>query len=244
MSNERKKMVAGNWKMNGNRELLDTFKQHLVVPSMVDVVLCPPAVYLPLAHSDNYAVGAQNISEHEKGAHTGDVSISMLKDINVQYVILGHSERRQDHAESNELVAEKVNIALNNEVTPILCIGEPLEVRDSGEVFSYVQAQLDAVVKLCGDKFFEKAVVAYEPIWAIGTGKTASPEQAQEVHEFIRTHLSKTDALAQKMRILYGGSVNAQNAAELFAQADIDGGLIGGASLKVDDFNVICQAAS
>ncbi|WP_371193360.1 triose-phosphate isomerase [Glaciecola sp. SC05] len=243
MSHVRKKMVAGNWKMNGNRALLEQFKQHLIVPDNTDVVLCPPAVYLANAVGSHYKVGAQNISEHEKGAHTGDISCSMLNDLAVHYVILGHSERRQDHNESNELVAQKVKCALNAGLTPIFCIGEPLEVRESGEVFAFVQAQIDAVVNICGNEFFEKAVIAYEPIWAIGTGKTASPEQAQEVHAFIRTHLSKTNSDAQKMQILYGGSVNADNAAELFAQADIDGGLIGGASLKVDDFNIICQAA-
>jgi triosephosphate isomerase len=189
-------------------------------------------------------VGAQNISEHEKGAHTGDISADMLNDIGIEYVILGHSERRQDHNESNDLVAQKVLVALNKGLTPILCIGEPLDVREAGEVFQFVQKQIDAVVDLCGTAFFNKAVVAYEPIWAIGTGKTASPEQAQEVHAFIRAHLAQMNDSAQSMQILYGGSVNAKNAAELFAQPDIDGGLIGGASLKVDDFNVICQAAS
>jgi triosephosphate isomerase len=244
MSTTRQKMVAGNWKMNGNLALIDEFKQNLKVPVTADVVICPPATYLPLAKGAHFKVGAQNISEHEKGAHTGDISADMLNDVGIDYVILGHSERRQDHGESNVLVAQKVQHALNKGLTPIFCIGEPLEVRESGGVFSFVQAQIDAVVKLCGDAFFERAVIAYEPIWAIGTGKTASPEQAQEVHAFIRSHLAKSNALANNMQILYGGSVNAKNAAELFAQPDIDGGLIGGASLKVEEFNIICQAAS
>jgi len=243
MSNERKKMVAGNWKMNGNRALLEQFKQDLTVSDNADTVLCLPSVYLPLASDSQFAIGAQNISEHEKGAHTGDISSAMLLDLGVEYVILGHSERRQDHQESNELIAQKVKRALADGLKPIFCVGEPLEVRESGDVFAFVQAQIDAVLSICNESFFENAVVAYEPIWAIGTGKTASPEQAQEVHAFIRTHLSNSNKLAEKMRILYGGSVNAQNAAELFAQADIDGGLIGGASLKIEDFNAICRAA-
>lgn len=243
MNQARKNMVAGNWKMNGSLALLEQFKQQLVVPDAVDVLVCPPAVYLSNATGGPFKVGAQNISEHEKGAHTGDISTAMLGELGVGHVILGHSERRQDHGETNELVAQKVKRALIDGLTPILCIGEPLEVREGGDVFAYVQAQLDAVVDACGSDFFAKSVIAYEPIWAIGTGKTASPEQAQEVHAFIRKHLSKTNDSANQMQILYGGSVNAQNAAELFAQPDIDGGLIGGASLKVDDFNVICQAA-
>ncbi|MFC4699086.1 triose-phosphate isomerase [Glaciecola siphonariae] len=244
MSTERKYMVAGNWKMNGNRALVDDFKKNLAVPSAVDVLICPPAPYLSLFDGAEFLVGAQTISEFEKGAHTGDVSASMLADLGVNHVILGHSERRQDHGESNEQVAAKVKLALDSGLTPILCVGEPLSVREAGEVNAYVQQQIDAVLDVCGDRFFDKAVIAYEPIWAIGTGKTASPEQAQDVHAFIRAHLLKSSSAAQQMRILYGGSVNAQNAKELFAQADIDGGLIGGASLKVDDFNIICQAAS
>lgn len=243
MSQVRKKMVAGNWKMNGNQALLTEFQDQLIAPQNTDVVICPPALYLAMASNSHFALGAQNMSEHEKGAHTGDISSEMLRDLCIPYVILGHSERRQDHNESNELIAQKVKRALNDGLQPIFCIGEPLEVREAGDVFAFVQAQIDAVLAVCDDTFFARAVVAYEPIWAIGTGKTASPEQAQEVHAFIRAHLSKSNELAQGMRILYGGSVNAQNAAELFAQADIDGGLIGGASLKIDDFNAICQAA-
>ena len=245
MSTTRQKMVAGNWKMNGNLALIDEFKQNLKVPVTADVVICPPATYLPLAKGAHFKVGAQNISEHEKGAHTGDISADMLNDVGIDYVILGHSERRQDHGESNVLVAQKVQHALNKGLTPIFCIGEPLEVRESGGVFSFVQAQIDAVVKLCGDAFFERAVIAYEPIWAIGTGKTASPEQAQEVHAFIRDLLRKNNAdIAESTSILYGGSVKGSNAEELFGQPDVDGGLIGGASLKVEEFNIICQAAS
>nr|WP_136252477.1 triose-phosphate isomerase [Ningiella ruwaisensis] len=241
---ERKKMVAGNWKMNGNADLVKQFMLEINAPENVDVIVCPPFVYLAQFDSQPFALGAQNMSEHEKGAHTGDISAHMLKELGAEFVILGHSERRQDHNESNELVAQKVKHALINGLKPILCVGEPLDVRENGDVFAYVQKQIDAVVSLCSEDFFDKAVIAYEPIWAIGTGKTASPSQAQEVHQFIRQHLAKTNEKAQRLQILYGGSVNADNAKQLFAQDDIDGGLIGGASLKVDDFNVICQAAS
>ncbi|WP_395344159.1 triose-phosphate isomerase [Ningiella sp. W23] len=244
MANTRRKMVAGNWKMNGDTALLSLFKAQLKSPENVDVVICPPAVYLSESMGADFAVGSQNISQHESGAHTGDISVAMLNDLGVTYAIIGHSERRQDHGESNELIGEKVNLALNAGIKPIFCIGEPLEVREQGTVFAYVQAQIDAVLDACGEQFFDNSIIAYEPIWAIGTGKTASPEQAQEVHAFIREYLSEKNEAAQDLRILYGGSVNASNAAELFAQADIDGGLIGGASLKIDDFTVICQAAN
>lgn len=244
MSQQRKKMVAGNWKMNGDLALIEQFKETLKTPSNVDVVLCPPAPYLLKAIGGDYDLGAQNVSEFEKGAHTGDISNGMLNDIGVNYVIIGHSERRQDHNESNELVALKAKAAIDAGIKPIFCIGEPLEVRESGDVFAFVQAQLDAVVECCDARFFEQAVIAYEPIWAIGTGKTASPEQAQEVHAFIREYLASHSEHAQAIRLLYGGSVNASNAEALFAQNDIDGGLIGGASLKLEDFKVICQAAN
>jgi triosephosphate isomerase len=244
MNEARKKLIAGNWKMNGNRELLDVFAQQLNVPKNVDVLLCLPTPYLALASNVPCHLGAQDCSAYEKGAHTGDISVAMLQDVSAEFVILGHSERRQDHGECNNTVAAKVAHVLRSDITPILCVGEPLHVRDAGDVFSYVQAQIDAVLSACDDTFFDKVVIAYEPIWAIGTGKTATPEQAQEVHHFIRSYLVQKDPLAQKIRILYGGSMNASNAEQLLAQADIDGGLIGGASLKVDDFNIICQAAS
>ncbi|MBT1452025.1 triose-phosphate isomerase [Glaciecola sp. XM2] len=245
MSEVRRKLVAGNWKMNGDRALLNTFIEQLNVPQSADVLLCLPYPYLGLASQNKFSIGAQDCSEHEKGAHTGDVSLQMLQDLSVEYVIIGHSERRQDHNESNAVVAKKMANALSSNIKPILCIGEPLEVRENGDVFAYVQAQLDAVLAQCGDAFFEKlTTIAYEPIWAIGTGKTATPEQAQEVHGFIREYLTQKNAKASQMRLLYGGSLNASNATALLAQKDIDGGLIGGASLKIDDFNVICQAAS
>lgn len=244
MVKKRKSMVAGNWKMNGNMALLNEFDSKLQTANNCDIVICPPSAYLSHASTLQFAIGAQDISQHESGAHTGDISSGMLQDLGIRYVILGHSERRQDHGESNDLVAEKVERALNDGLVPICCIGEPLSVRESGELFSYVQAQIDAVLERCGNEFIERGVLAYEPIWAIGTGKTASPEQAQEVHAYIRAHLLKSSDAAQNMKLLYGGSVNANNAKLLFAQSDIDGGLIGGASLKIEDFNTICQAAS
>lgn len=243
MNKARKKLIAGNWKMNGNRELLNVFTQQLIVPESVDALLCLPSPYLAFASDSLLKVGAQDCSEHENGAHTGDISTAMLQELSVQYVILGHSERRQDHNESDAIVAAKIARVLQSDITPILCVGESLAIREAGQVFAYVQGQIDAVLEVCGDKFFDKAVIAYEPIWAIGTGQTATPEQAQEVHHFIRSYLVQKNPRAEQMRILYGGSMNASNARHLLAQADIDGGLIGGASLKIDDFNMICQAA-
>ena len=241
----RKPLVAGNWKMNGSKSLVTEFINTLRVPSNVEVVVCPPSCYLSLCDNASFSLGAQNVSAFDKGAHTGETSLTMLKEFGVNYVIVGHSERRENHAESNNIVASKVKAILDAGLTPILCVGEPLDVREAGGVFDFVKAQLDAVAVECGSNYVENAVVAYEPIWAIGTGETASPEQAQEVHEFIRNELGKLDAsAAQKIQLLYGGSVNASNADELFAQKDIDGGLIGGASLKVNDFTAICQAAS
>ncbi len=245
INSQRKPFVAGNWKMNGSNELVESFCSNLASSPAVDVVICPPAVYLSKFSHAEFAVGAQNASEFAAGAHTGEISLSMIAEAGCKYVILGHSERREGHNESNEVVARKVKATIAAGLTPILCIGEPLEVRESGGVFDFVKAQLDAIANECGVNYIKNSVVAYEPIWAIGTGKTASPEQAQEVHAFIRKELAALDAsAAANVRILYGGSVNAANASELFAKTDIDGGLIGGASLKIEDFTTICQAAS
>lgn len=242
---QRKPFVAGNWKMNGNSELVDSFIAQLASNSAVDIVICPPAVYLGNFANAQFAIGAQNASEFTSGAHTGEISLGMIAESGCKYVILGHSERRENHAETNDLVARKVKATIAAGLTPILCIGEPLSVRESGGVFDFVKAQLDAVAKECGADYIKNSVIAYEPIWAIGTGKTASPEQAQEVHAFIRKELAALDAnAAANVRLLYGGSVNAANAKDLFAKTDIDGGLIGGASLKIEDFTTICQAAS
>lgn len=245
IDSQRKPFVAGNWKMNGSNELVTSFTSELASNQDVDIVICPPAVYLSKFSQADFSIGAQNASEFASGAHTGEVSLSMLAEVGCEYVILGHSERREGHNESNEMVARKVKAAISAGLTPILCIGEPLDVRENGGVFDFVKAQLDAVAIECGAQYIKNSVIAYEPIWAIGTGKTASPEQAQEVHAFIRKELAALDSsAAANVRLLYGGSVNAGNAKELFAKADIDGGLIGGASLKIEDFTTICQAAS
>jgi triosephosphate isomerase len=242
----RRQLVAGNWKMNGDKALVGQIQKHIAAADLknMDVVICPPFPYLGLFDSEQ-KLGSQDISQFDSGAHTGEVSVAMLNEFNCQYVIVGHSERRADNYESNELVALKVEQALKAELTSILCVGEPEEVRDNGTLFDYIAAQLDAVLLRVGINQFNNIVLAYEPIWAIGTGKTASPAQAQEVHAFIRGHLAKQDAnIAAKTVILYGGSVKGNNAQELFSQVDVDGGLIGGASLNPEEFLSICQAAN
>lgn len=243
MANSRKPMVAGNWKMNGSLALISTFIKSLDASEKLDTVLCVPAPYLAAAGKGDYILGAQDCSVYNSGAHTGDVSISMLAELGVEYVIVGHSERRQNHNESNEVVAQKVQSVLKGGLTPILCVGEPLEIREALRQNAYVLEQLKAVYDRCGKEFLDNCVIAYEPIWAIGTGETASPEQAQDVHQFIRGELLKWNTNASQTRLLYGGSVNASNADALFVKKDIDGGLIGGASLKIEDFTAICNAA-
>jgi triosephosphate isomerase len=245
-ANSRRQLVAGNWKMNGDKGLVDSILNTLTKASLtnMDVVICPPFPYLGL-FDGKLQLGAQNISQFNSGAHTGEISVNMLKEFNCQYVILGHSERRADNGDSDNIVAAKVEQALTAGLTPILCCGEPESVRDDGTLFDYIAGQLNAVLQQVGIGQFANIVLAYEPIWAIGTGKTASPEQAQEVHRFIREHLAKQDSdIAANMVILYGGSVKGSNALELFSQADVDGGLIGGASLNPEDFLSICQAAN
>ncbi|MFQ3236761.1 MAG: triosephosphate isomerase [Paraglaciecola sp.] len=245
-TNSRRPVVAGNWKMNGNLHLIEQFEQifSAVDLDFVDVVICPPSVYLGKFNSQDFALGGQNLSQFDNGAHTGEIAGKMLKELGCAYVIVGHSERRADNNESNELVASKVAQSLHDQLLPILCVGEPEDIRDNGQLFDFIAAQLDAVITKVGIAVFKDIVIAYEPVWAIGTGKTASPQQAQEVHAFIRQHLAKQDEnIAAKIVILYGGSVKGSNAAELFSQADVDGGLIGGASLNPEDFLSICQAA-
>jgi triosephosphate isomerase len=232
--------------MNGDKAMVEQIQKLFAEVSLenMDVVICPPFPYLG-SFDGSLKLGSQNISEFDSGAHTGEVSVSMLQEFNCQYVIVGHSERRADNNESDDLVANKVEQVLKANLTPILCVGEPESVRENGTLFDYIAAQLDAVLRKVGISQFAKIVLAYEPIWAIGTGKTASPEQAQEVHAFIRGFLAKQDAnIAAKLVILYGGSVKGNNAQELFSQADVDGGLIGGASLNPEDFLSICQAAN
>ncbi len=249
----RKPLVAGNWKMNGSREsaqaLVAGIKEGVGSGATADVVICPPFVYLSevksLLSGSEIALGAQNVSHRGNGAYTGEISTSMLLDVGCEYVILGHSERRALYGEDDALVAEKV-IALNAAgLKPILCVGELLGERESGKTEAVVARQLDVLLNSVeGLAALQNTVIAYEPVWAIGTGMTATPEQAQDVHAFIRQRIASKDAaLAEKIRILYGGSVKGSNAVELFAKQDIDGGLIGGASLQIDDFLAICHAA-
>lgn len=248
----RRKLVAGNWKMHGglarNRDLLDSLVRAIGKGGNADYAVCVPFPYLgqtqDLLKGTAIAWGAQTLSEHAQGAFTGEVSAFMLADFGCRYVLVGHSERRSLYGESNEAVAAKFVAAAQGGMTPILCLGETLEQREGNITEKVIAAQLDAVVKAAGMPAFANAVIAYEPVWAIGTGRTASPQQAQEVHAFIRDRLAKSDAaLAQGLQILYGGSVKPQNAAELFGMTDIDGGLIGGAALVADDFLAICHAA-
>jgi len=246
----RKKLVAGNWKMHGslaeNATLLSALKPAL---AGIDAVVCVPFPYLAQAQAElagsSIAWGAQNLSDQAKGAFTGEVSAAMLLDFGCKYVIVGHSERRSLYGESDALVASKYMAAQAAGLTPILCVGESLEERESGVTEAVVARQLDAVINTAGVASLAKAVLAYEPVWAIGTGKTASPEQAQAVHAFIRGKIAALDAsVADQLIIQYGGSVKAANAAELMVQPDIDGGLIGGASLVAEEFVAICQAAA
>ncbi|RRD58993.1 triose-phosphate isomerase [Comamonadaceae bacterium OH2545_COT-014] len=251
----KKKLIAGNWKMNGslaaNEALVQALRQGLAQAAgdaAVDVAVCPPAAYLAqvqalLAGQQAIALGAQDVSQHDGGAFTGDVSAAMLREFGVRYAIVGHSERRQYQGESDVQVAVKTQRALAAGITPIVCVGETLREREQGMTEFIVKRQLSAVIHLNGHCISE-IVVAYEPVWAIGTGQTATPEQAQAVHAVLRTQLKAATAHAGRVRILYGGSMNAANAAALLAQPDIDGGLIGGAALKAPDFLNIIAAAS
>ncbi|MGB5639474.1 MAG: triose-phosphate isomerase [Sedimenticolaceae bacterium] len=249
----RQPLVAGNWKMNGSRasiaELLGGLKAGIGRVEAAEVAVCAPAVYLPdtqaLLDGTPIAWGGQDVSVHASGAYTGEIAGSMLADFGCRFVIIGHSERRAYHGETDEVVAQKFAAARAAGLVPILCVGETLEEREQGVTEQVVGRQIDAVVAHCGIEMVGEGVVAYEPVWAIGTGKTASKEQAQEVHAFIRGRLAAGDqAVAEGMRILYGGSMNPKNAAELMAEPDIDGGLIGGASLKAEDFLAVCSAAN
>ena len=244
----RKKLVVGNWKMNGSRSanaaLLSALKE--AGPWSADVAVCVPFPYLAetaLALTGQaVALGAQDVSMHSNGAYTGEVSAAMLADLGCRYVIVGHSERRTHHGESDQLVADKAKAALAHGVTPIVCVGETLAEHQAGESEAVVMRQLAAVIHTLAHCIGE-IVVAYEPVWAIGTGLTATPGQAQAIHALLRLQLNAATQKAGVMRILYGGSVKPDNAVELFAQADIDGGLIGGAALKAADFAAICRAA-
>lgn len=245
----KKKLIAGNWKMNGslstNEALIKQLLMGLEVPGC-DVAICVPSVYFAQAQTllkgSALNLGSQDVSMHESGAFTGEVSAVMLKDFGVRYCIVGHSERRQYQFETDAQVAAKARAALANGITPIVCVGESLAEREAGKTEEVVKRQLAAVIHTNGHCISE-IVVAYEPIWAIGTGVTASTEQAQAVHAILRAQLRAATSQADSIRLLYGGSMNAQNAAQLLAQPDIDGGLVGGASLKAQDFLSIIAAA-
>lgn len=249
----RKYLVAGNWKMHGSRaltaELIAGIRDGLPAAPAVEALVCPPFPYLDAAASaigkSALVLGAQNLSDQDKqGAYTGEVLGSMLVELGCRYVIVGHSERRAYYGETDAIVASKTQAALRQGLLPIVCVGETLAEREAGETEAVIGRQLDAVLATGGAEVFAQAVVAYEPVWAIGTGKTASPEQAQEVHAFIRARVAARDAkIASSLRILYGGSVKPDNALAIFAQPDVDGGLIGGAALKAADFLAICAAA-
>ncbi len=248
----RRKLVAGNWKMNGslaaNAALIAGIKEGLAAAAC-DVAVCVPAPYLAQVQAavagSVLASGAQDISAHASGAYTGEVSAAMLQEFGVQYVIIGHSERRAYHGESDAAVAAKTVAALKAGLVPLVCVGETLEQREAGQTNDVVGGQLDVVLAALSAEDAARIVVAYEPVWAIGTGKTATPEMAQEVHAMLRARLQvKSAEAAAKVRILYGGSMKPDNAVQLLAMADIDGGLIGGAALKAADFLAIIAAAA
>ncbi|MDR7307736.1 triose-phosphate isomerase [Rhodoferax saidenbachensis] len=245
----KKKLIAGNWKMNGSTATNAALVQQLLAgvgQAACDIAVCVPAPYLAgveaLVKGSAIAVGAQDVSAYDAGAYTGEVSASMLRDLGVRYAIVGHSERRQYHGETDAVVANKAQKALAAGITPIVCVGETLQEREAGLTEEVVKRQLAAVIHTNGHCISE-IVVAYEPVWAIGTGKTASPEQAQQVHAVLRAQLHAATEHSDRVQILYGGSMNAANAAQLLGQADIDGGLVGGASLKAPDFLSIIAAA-
>lgn len=247
----RKILVAGNWKMHGSdrmtRDLIRGLIDALGDSPASDVAVCPPYVYLAaaadLVAGSRVRLGAQNLAAEESGAYTGEVAGGMLKDVGCHFVIVGHSERRSLYGETSELVAAKFVAAQRDGLVPILCVGETLEEREQGVTEAVVGAQLRAVLDAAGVSAFADGVIAYEPVWAIGTGRTATPEQAQEVHAFVRGIIAGEDAtIANSVRILYGGSVKPSNAGDLFSMPDVDGGLVGGASLDAEGFAEICRA--
>ncbi|MCR8715847.1 triose-phosphate isomerase [Stenotrophomonas indicatrix] len=248
----RRKIVAGNWKLHGSRQFATELLGQVAAglpKSGVEVVILPPMPYLGELVEDfsgtGLAFGAQDVSSNEKGAYTGEVCAAMLHEVGARYGLVGHSERRQYHHESSELVARKFAAALHAGLVPVLCVGETLEQREAGQTEAVIASQLAPVLELVGAEGFANAVVAYEPVWAIGTGRTATKEQAQQVHAFIRGEVARIDArIADSLPIVYGGSVKPDNAGELFAQPDVDGGLVGGASLVAADFLAIAEAAA
>jgi triosephosphate isomerase len=249
----RRPMVAGNWKMHGsqaaNRALLSDLEGQVRPEWPIDIVVFPPYVYISdavrILQDGPILVGAQDVCAESGGAFTGQVGAAMLKDVGCSYCIVGHSERRRWNHEDDTLVARKFAAALAGGLTPVLCVGETLDEREAHKTEEVVARQIDAVTAMHGAGGFAGAILAYEPVWAIGTGRTATPEQAQAVHAFLRSRIRSHDAsMAGRLRILYGGSVKASNAAELFAMPDVDGGLVGGASLNADEFRQICAAAA
>ncbi len=248
----RRPFVAGNWKMHGSRadnaQLIEALLLGLPNQPVAEIVVCPPFVYLwelsRLLKSSSIALGAQSVCAESLGAFTGEVCASMLKDVGCHYLIVGHSERRAIYKEDDSLVARKFFIGQSHGLIPILCVGETLDEREKDQTNAVVARQLNAVLDLAGIAALSNAIIAYEPVWAIGTGKNASPAQAQDVHAHIRSVVAARDAkIAAAVRIVYGGSVKAANAREIFSMPDVDGGLIGGASLKADEFLKICAAA-
>ena len=245
----RSSLIAGNWKMNGNLQSVVELVEGIKAgdAGKAELAVFPPAVFLMkvggLLADSEIALGAQNVCDQEAGAFTGEVAAAMLKECGCRYALAGHSERRSLYLETDQLVAARCAMAVASGIIPILCVGETLQEREQGVTEDVVAGQLDAVIDLSGIDGVARAIIAYEPVWAIGTGKVATPDQAQEVHAFIRGKLAQLDiGIAEQVKILYGGSMNPSNAAELLSQPDIDGGLIGGASLKADDFLSIAQA--
>ncbi len=240
----RRSLVVGNWKMNGNRASAESLAKGIIAglgSDHADIAVCVPYVYLPyvaeVVKDTALALGSQNVADQSAGAYTGEISASMLKEVGVTYALVGHSERRSYYGDTDASVAARFKQAQEQGITPVLCVGETLEEREQDKTFDVINEQLDAVIELVGIAAFDSAVIAYEPVWAIGTGKTASDEQAQEVHYYIRQYIAAKDqAIADKIQILYGGSAKPDNAKGLFAMPDIDGGLIGGASLDAESF--------
>lgn len=246
-------LVMGNWKLNGSkdftRQLIADLKSEIAGVQGCKIAIAPPAVYLDLASKlladSSIELGAQNVDIHVTGAYTGEISAEMLKDTGAKYIIIGHSERRTGHCEQDELIARKFTMLKQAALIPVLCMGETEHENATGKTEQVCMRQLDAVIQLAGITAFSNAIIAYEPVWAIGSGKSATPAQAQSVHKFIRDHLASYDeAIAEQVIIQYGGSVNEKNAAELFEQPDIDGALVGGAALKPDSFAYIVKAAA
>ena len=247
----KKLFIVANWKMNGskksNEQLVNYIKHKVCENQNIEVIICPPFTYLTQIlelKTSIIKIGAQNISESQDGAFTGEISGSMLQDMNIDYVIIGHSERRQMFNDTNNIVAQKFELAHQNNLIPILCVGESLNERKTGQTLSVVESQIKSVIESTHIELFTKSIIAYEPVWAIGTGETASPEQAEEVHSNIRSIIEEYDSnIATSIPILYGGSVNGANSKDLFTMVNINGGLIGGASLNGEEFIEIYQAA-